>query len=294
MGRGFVSLLMLLSFAAVTSAQDRAPLGDSPTATLDTIMARMHAFDRNGDGRWTNDELLERMQNLVARGDENRDGALDRREIVALATAPPPEGPQRVRQVQFVGSYTFADLVGQTSRSHMEDAVDDLRLSTEARSKAISIVRDFLQDLQSRAASDLLKDVETALAPEQFADFKIVLDRQLRSRVQPMMSGESRAPLVQQNITMIVSSTDLDRRVAVYPLSAANRDKVEAALERHRHRLGPSDDERAVLLGQLAGVLNEEDRDNFRAAIDRRPVVKADVRSASVAGVATSGLVLSR
>ena len=281
MRRGFVMLLMLLSCAAVTSAQDQARVDESgmvavlAPATLDTVVARMNAFDRNGDGRWTKDELLERMQSLVAKGDENRDGALDRREIVALATAPPTDLPQAVRRVQIVGGYTFGDLVGQTSRSHMEDAVDDLRLSGERRSEAVSIVKAFLEDLQSSAAADLLKEVESALTPEQFADFKIVLDRQLRSQVMPTQSGESHARFVQQNLSMVVSSTDLDRRVAVYPLSAANRDKAEAALERHRVRLGPSDDERAVLLWRLAGVLSDEERDNFRAAVDRRPVVKS-------------------
>jgi hypothetical protein len=35
----------------------------------------------------------------------------------------------------------------------------------------------------------------------------------------------------------------------------------------------PSDIERSELLEQLSGILSDEERDNFRAALERRPFV---------------------
>jgi hypothetical protein len=46
-----------------------------------------------------------------------------------------------------------------------------------------------------------------------------------------------------------------------------------SALERFKARLRPNDAERSVLLAQLRGILDDEQLDNFRAALERRPVV---------------------
>src|SRR5262245_51717876 len=55
--------------------------------SVDQIVQRIMAFDKDNDGKVTREELPERMQHLLALGDTNKDGALDRDEIRQLATA---------------------------------------------------------------------------------------------------------------------------------------------------------------------------------------------------------------
>ncbi len=52
-------------------------------------------FDKDGDGKLTARELPERMARMLEQGDTNKDGALDRSEIEALAARAParPPGP---------------------------------------------------------------------------------------------------------------------------------------------------------------------------------------------------------
>ena len=47
----------------------------------------------------------------------------------------------------------------------------------------------------------------------------------------------------------------------------------QAALTRFKARLQPDEAQRAELLDQLRGILDDEERDDFRAALERRPVV---------------------
>lgn len=63
------------------------PANDS-ARVVDTYMA----FDKNGDGVLTKDELPERMQGLLARGDANQDGKLTREELTKLAGAAASSG----------------------------------------------------------------------------------------------------------------------------------------------------------------------------------------------------------
>ena len=51
------------------------------------MIERLMSFDGNADHRISRDELPERMQGLVARGDKNADAALDSDEIRALVNA---------------------------------------------------------------------------------------------------------------------------------------------------------------------------------------------------------------
>lgn len=51
----------------------------------DELIATLMAFDKNGDGKLTKDEVPERMQGIFARGDKNNDGVLTKEEIKAMA-----------------------------------------------------------------------------------------------------------------------------------------------------------------------------------------------------------------
>src|SRR5262245_3393233 len=61
--------------------------------SVEDIVERIMAFDKNKDGKVTRDELPERLHHLIARGDTNKDGALDRDEIRKLASTPGGLGP---------------------------------------------------------------------------------------------------------------------------------------------------------------------------------------------------------
>ena len=58
-----------------------------PTARPDDVVARLMSFDRNNNGTIEKAELAERMYTVMARGDANGDGCLDRTELLTLATA---------------------------------------------------------------------------------------------------------------------------------------------------------------------------------------------------------------
>jgi hypothetical protein len=77
----------------------------------------------------------------------------------------------------------------------------------------------------------------------------------------------------------------MDVQVARLSLPPAQRLKATAAVERFRSRLRPGDEERAALIEAMKGILSDEERDNFRAALERRPLVK------SGGGVAFHGVV---
>jgi Spy/CpxP family protein refolding chaperone len=78
-------------FRSFKEALDRQP-GPAPAVaarrglTADEVVERVLSFDKNKDGKITKDELPERMQGLIEKGDTNKDGALDRDEIRKLAT----------------------------------------------------------------------------------------------------------------------------------------------------------------------------------------------------------------
>ena len=66
-------------------------------------------------------------------------------------------------------------------------------------------------------------------------------------------------------------------RTACRDVQSAARSETSrlAAVERFNERVRPGDAERSALLKQVRSVLNDEERDNFRAALERRPLVKA-------------------
>ena len=76
--------------------------GGNATQMLATLMA----FDKDGDGKVSRAELPQRLQNLMATADANKDGFLDKAELTKLAESRAggrggpggPGGPGRPRR----------------------------------------------------------------------------------------------------------------------------------------------------------------------------------------------------
>jgi len=280
MRRCFLALLALLGASAIASAQ--AQFVPPPGLTLqvsaatkvspDDVVTRLMTFDHNNDGRVAIGELSERMRPVVARGDTNGDGALDRNELQALAVAPLSVAPvQAGRVFGQAGGYSFGDDAGLSSRTHIEGALEDLRLASDKKERALPIVRAYVDTVEQAAKAELSNQMEPLLSAQQLAAFTNALNagpsRQFTLRTN---TGES------QVIRMNTGGADLSRRVDALNmgLSASQNDQVHKAIEQFktRIRLGEESD-RSGLLAQLKEILSDEERDNYGAALSRRPVV---------------------
>ena len=63
--------------------------------------------------------------------------------------------------------------------------------------------------------------------------------------------------------------------IATFNLPESQNARALAVVERFKDRIRPGDAERTALLAQLHGILSDEERDDFGAALARRPVIKA-------------------
>src|SRR5262245_49308802 len=182
-----IGLVALLLFATAVSAQTVTPFNPNhPAITLhnlhaqanaDMVVARMMTFDRNNDGLVATDELPDRMRNLML-GDEGRDGALDRGEIRALATA---SRPVTATGGGFPG-YTVGGEFDLWSPVHVFGALDDLRLPFSTRERALSVVVAFMTSLRAqRGDADravLIAQLTGILDDEERDNFRAALERQ--------------------------------------------------------------------------------------------------------------------
>lgn len=285
MRRSLVPLLMLLfSLAATASAQTPPPVTEPLTmvngqfmlranidpvlgkATVDEVAARIMIFDRDHDGLIVKDELIERMQDLVTRGDSNGDGALDGGEIHMLAMSP---ATAAVQGFPGHGGYSFSDQPGSSSRLHFEGALDDLRLASETRDEALALVQTFVKSHEASVSASLLKEMETVLTPEQLAEFKKALGNQGQVRV--FRAGNDSTPMV------FFMGTDLDRVIQKYKLWPEQSRVALAAIEQFKARFRPGAAEKSALVEQMKDVLSDDERANFQAALDRRPLTKGGI-----------------
>ena len=279
MRRGLVLLVTVICCATTASAQNprvqvqtftffNAASAAIGRANPDDVVARMMSFDRDHDGVISKSELPERMQPLLMRGDAGFDGTLNAAEIRTLALGAPPVNATE-RGFGHPGGYTFGDQGEISSRSHIEGALADLRLDEVTSDRARSVVGAFVEALDADASADLLQEMEKLLTPEQLNDFKTGLDPRAPRRFFTMKAPNQTA------VPFVLSGGDLGRRVEIYGLGPEALREAHAAVDRFKDRLRPGDDDRAALLKQMKGILSVEERDNFRAALERRPLVKA-------------------
>ncbi len=269
-----ITLVTLLLFATIGSAQTATPFNPTQPDALalttnvlgnaDIIVARLMTFDRNNDGLVAKDELPERMHGLVR---EDSDGALDRDEILALVAVP--------KSVTTIGGgfprsggYTFGDQFELSSRSHVLETLDDLRLSASTRADALRVVDPFIESFEAQATTALLKDLEGLLGENQLATVRVAADRQLASR------PATRAMPDGTTVRQFVTGPDIAAVLNQFQLPAWQRALALESVRHFKDRIRSHDALQTALLEHLKGILSEEEREDFRAALSRRPLVK--------------------
>jgi hypothetical protein len=160
--------------------------------TADQIVERIMSFDKNNDGKITIDELPERMQHLIALGDVNKDGALDKSEIAKLASTleaftgltggggPPPGAPPKgaFPKGAFAKGGPKGPLKGAAAEA--QRTLDDLNVTGSARDKAERALRaqqDKMRRYEELTRAELIVQMKEALNEEDFKAFKTALER---------------------------------------------------------------------------------------------------------------------
>jgi len=291
---------MLLTSSAIVAAQTPAPravpalevqtfsfiggpAGLTSRATPDDVVARLMSFDRDKDGKIAPSELPERMQPLVMRGDADLDGTLDAKEVRTLALA--PTAPVTARGFQS-GGYGFADEVGVSStRTHIDGALDDLGLPGVTRQDAGAIAIAFMDALEADATANLTRELSPVLTPDQLKEVETALD-------QPQQNRRFFLTRRQNGLdTRIVISGPLEVKIEQLGLKDAEKKEALAAIDRYKARLRLNDADRTALLEPMKDLLSDEQRDNLRAALARRPLVKNAANGGTVGNAIFMGKV---
>jgi hypothetical protein len=99
--RALLALVCAVGMIAPLAAQPpggRPPegRGQAKDPSASSLVTRMMAFDKNGDGKLTKDEITDpRLLRLFEQADTNGDGVVTREELVALAAKLEGQGGQR-------------------------------------------------------------------------------------------------------------------------------------------------------------------------------------------------------
>jgi hypothetical protein len=145
------------------------PAPPPPPGPVGAITARLMSFDADSDLRVARDELPERMQGLIARGDKNADGALDVGEIRALVTAASSERTRLLfRPKQFDG---------------LAGVISDMRLSPEKHARALAIVAAHkpVRNASEPIDREIYKAMRSLLDDEEYEDFVAAAERLSRT-----------------------------------------------------------------------------------------------------------------
>jgi hypothetical protein len=158
--------------------------------SADQIVDRILSFDKNNDGKITLEELPERMQHLIALGDVNKDGALDKEEIRKLATTlesfagltgngpplPPPGAPPKGPGPK--GGPKGGP--GKGPGAEIQRTLDELSINGPARDSANRLLRahqDKVRRFEELSRSELILQLKDVLNEEDYRVLKSALDR---------------------------------------------------------------------------------------------------------------------
>ena len=301
MRRGPLVLIALLPFTTLASAQTatvQTPatseriasfLMASATTTQplspDVVVARVMSFDRDNDGRVSREELPDRMHNLLP---DATGGTLDSTTIRARATT--AAATATGRGFQGSGGYTFGDQISLSTRPHVEGALDDLRLPSLTLEQAQAIVTPFMEKLEADSTAKLVADLHFVLTVRQLTSLRAAIDGQLSGRPGPGAPNQVVRSADGKTLQIFMGGPNLTQRINGFGLPPEQTKQALAAFESFKERIRPGDAERSELLEQLKDVLDDEERDDFRAALERRPLVKsglAGVMNGVASGVVT-------
>ena len=142
-----------------------------PARSPAAVIERLVSFDVNADGRISRNELPERMDGLVARGDRNADAALDSDEIRALvnaASSPPARVSFRPQ-----------------SSEGLPGVIRDLKLPQVKQLRALVIVGAHQppRTVNDPASSALLGEMKALLDDEEYGNFVAAATRLSRTDI---------------------------------------------------------------------------------------------------------------
>jgi len=135
--------------------------GRGQPVSVDDMVERVMACDKNKLGRVAKEDLPERMQHLVALGDTNKDGYLDREEIKLLALKLSLQGRGRNQGLAF-------------NPPDAERSLGRLQLSIEQKDKSKVLFEAYKQTTRKvtdERREDLVKHMKDVLTEEQLKKF---------------------------------------------------------------------------------------------------------------------------
>ena len=138
------------------------------------VRERLLSFDADKDLRISRDELPERMQGLIARGDKNANGALDFDEIGALVNAAASERTRIAFRPQ--------------SSEGLPGVISDLKLSPAKREQALEILHKLAPNVNQPAGGDVYRAMKLLLDDEEYENFAAAATR-LSKTAQFRMGG---------------------------------------------------------------------------------------------------------
>lgn len=133
------------------------------------VIERLLSFDANKDHRITRDELPERMQALIARGDRNADAALDVDEIRAIVNS---ASSDRTRV-----AFRFQPSDG------LAGVISDLKLSPAKREQALATLSAHKPppNVKAPVGGELYKAMRLVLDDEEYENFVAAAERLSRT-----------------------------------------------------------------------------------------------------------------
>jgi hypothetical protein len=181
---GTVAIIVMASGAGAGQKQSgpihailRMPLPTQAVRmpTHATVVDRLLSF-AGGDNRITCDELPERMQGLVSRGDKNQDGYLTPDEVIALVHKVEPS--QRIQRFTVRSAASLAEIIS------------DLKLPPVTHSRAMEIAKEHSvsRTINDPAWRNLYGAMRALLDDEDYENFVAAVAR-LRSTSRVFGSG---------------------------------------------------------------------------------------------------------